>query len=68
MLHTVEAVISNGVITTTEPVELVEGSRAFVTILEEACDSNFWRATSEVWLAEIWDNAEDDVYAELLTK
>ncbi len=68
MLHTVEAVVSNGVITPTEPVELVEGSRALVTILDEADDSNFWQAASESSLAEIWDNTEDDVYAELLTK
>lgn len=68
MLHTVEAVIANGIITPTEPVELVEGSRALVTILDEADDSNFWLAASESSLAEIWNNAEDDVYAELLTK
>ncbi|MEQ1922367.1 MAG: antitoxin family protein [Pyrinomonadaceae bacterium] len=67
MLQTVEAVISNGVITPTEPVELVEGSRALVTILDDD-ESSFWLAASEPSLAEIWDNPEDDVYAELLTK
>lgn len=67
MLHTVEAVISNGVITPTEPVELVEGSRALVTILEDEED-NFWLGASESSFEEIWNNTEDDVYAELLTK
>ena len=67
MLHTVEAVISNGVITPTEPVELVEGSRALVTILEDD-ETGFWLGASESSLSEIWDNSEDDVYAELLTK
>ena len=67
MLHTVEAVISNGVITPTEPVELVEGSRALVTILEDD-ENGFWLGASESSLSEIWDNSEDDVYAELLTK
>ena len=67
MLHTVEAVISNGVITPTEPVELVEGSRALVTILEDEEDS-FWLEASESSLKEIWDNNEDDIYAELLAK
>lgn len=67
MLHTVEAVISNGVITPTEPVELVEGSRALVTILEDD-ENGFWLGASESTLDKIWDNSEDDVYAELLTK
>ena len=67
MLHTVEAVISNGVITPTEPVELVEGSRALVTILDDEDDS-FWLEASESSLEKIWNNSEDDIYAELLTK
>lgn len=67
MLHTVEAVISNGVITPTEPVELVEGSRALVTILDDEED-NFWLGASESSLREIWNNTEDDLYAELLAK
>ena len=67
MLHTVEAVISNGVITPTEPVELVEGTRALVTILDDD-ENGFWLGASESSLGKIWDNSEDNVYAELLTK
>lgn len=67
MLHTLEAVISNGVITPTEPVELVEGSRALVTILDDE-GPGFWLEASESSLGEIWNNTEDDVYAELLSK
>lgn len=31
-------------------------------------DRNFWLEASESSLNEIWDNEEDDVYAELLEK
>ncbi|CAN5177398.1 hypothetical protein BH20ACI1_BH20ACI1_20210 [soil metagenome] len=31
-------------------------------------DDNFWLAASEDSLNEIWNNEEDDVYAELLEK
>ncbi len=31
-------------------------------------DNNFWLATTEDSLNEIWNNEEDDVYAELLKK
>ncbi len=34
----------------------------------EANDDNFWLAASEDSLDEIWNNEEDDVYAELLKK
>jgi predicted DNA-binding antitoxin AbrB/MazE fold protein len=67
MLHTLEAVVSNGVITPTEPVELVEGTRALVTILDDEGPS-FWLEAGESSLGQIWNNTEDDVYAELLTK
>ncbi len=31
-------------------------------------DADFWLAASEDSLKEIWDNEEDDIYAELLEK
>ena len=34
----------------------------------KASDDNFWLAASEDSLNEIWNNEEDDVYAELLKK
>ena len=67
MLNTIEAVIRNGQIVPTEPVDLAEGSRALVTILENE-EKEFWLSASEESLNAIWDNNEDDVYAELLTK
>lgn len=66
-MNTIEAIIKNGLIVLKEPVELAEGSRALVTILDSE-ETEFWLSASEEPLNNIWDNDEDDVYAELLTK
>jgi hypothetical protein len=34
--------------------------------IENADEAEFWMAASEESLAAIWDNHEDDVYAQLL--
>jgi predicted DNA-binding antitoxin AbrB/MazE fold protein len=65
MLNTVEAIVKNGQIVPLEAVELTEGTRALITILSED-EGKFWLAASEDSLNKIWDNDEDDVYAELL--
>lgn len=67
MLNTIQAVVKNGQIIPVENVELPEGSKALVTLLETE-DSEFWLAASEESLNNIWDNEEDDIYAELLQK
>jgi hypothetical protein len=67
MINTIWAVIRDGKIVPLEDVNVPEGTRALVTLLPED-DAGFWLATSESSLSEIWGNAEDDVYAELLEK
>lgn len=67
MLETVEAVVKNGQIVLREQIELTEGSRALVTILD-ADDNEFWLSASEDSIDRIWNNEEDDIYAELLTQ
>jgi hypothetical protein len=46
-------------------VDLPEGTTVLVTPLIEE-DTLFWAHVSHVALDTIWDNAEDDVYAQLL--
>ncbi|MGH7966230.1 MAG: hypothetical protein ACRERD_31140 [Candidatus Binatia bacterium] len=67
MISTIWAVIRNGNIVPLEAVQVPEGTRALVTLLPEN-EAGFWLAASEPSLSEIWGNAEDDVYAELLEK
>ncbi len=65
MLNTIWATVHKGRIELAEQVELPEGARVLVTLLPDD-DINFWKSASEKSLAAVWDNVEDDVYAQLL--
>ncbi len=65
MLNTVRAVVREGKIEVIQPVDLPEGTTVLVTLLIEE-DTLFWSRVSDGALNTIWDNPEDDVYAELL--
>ncbi|HUQ32606.1 MAG TPA: antitoxin AF2212-like protein [Pyrinomonadaceae bacterium] len=66
MLNTIRAIVREGKIELLEKVEIPEGTEVLVTPLVDEPD--FWLSASESSLAAIWDNSEDDVYAELLEK
>jgi len=66
MLNTIRAVVREGKIELLEHVEIPEGTEVLVTPLIDEPD--FWLNVSESSLDSIWDNSEDDVYAELLEK
>ncbi|MEA5577048.1 hypothetical protein [Anabaena sp. UHCC 0451] len=67
MLKTIWATVRQGKIELLEPGEIPEGAKVLVTILPDD-ESQFWLQTSQVSLDTIWDNNEDDIYAELLEK
>jgi hypothetical protein len=67
MVQTLWAVIHDGKVELSEPADLPEGALALVTLLPED-DDRFWLEASRKSLSAVWDNAEDDVYAELLEK
>ena len=48
-----------------EPLDLIEGTRLLVTVLADE-EQTFWTAASQPSLDAVWNNPEDDVYAELL--
>lgn len=71
MLRTLRGIVRDGKIALLEPADVPEGTRALVTLLpddetETAAPASFWLAASRSSLDAIWDNAEDDVYADLL--
>ena len=66
-MQVIEAVIKNGQIVPVSDVDLEEGSRVLVT-LSNGDSRDFWLVATERSLKEIWNNDEDDVYAELLEK
>ena len=65
MLNTIHAVVRDGKIELLEPVSLPDGAHVLVTVLTED-DQAFWQQASESALKRVWDNPEDDIYAELL--
>ena len=65
MINTVWAVVHNGHIEPLQEITAPEGTRVLVTLLLED-ETDFWQDVSSASLDAIWDNAEDDRYAELL--
>ena len=67
MLNTLWAVIREGKIELLEKVNNIpEGTKVLVTLLPDNNESQFWLKTSQVSLDAIWNNPEDDIYAQLL--
>jgi hypothetical protein len=67
MLTTLWATVRNGKIELLDLTELPEGTKAIVTLLPDD-ETDFWLQSSQTSLDVIWDNAEDEVYAQLLQK
>lgn len=65
MINTVWAVVHDGHIEPLHKINAPEGTRVLVTLLLED-EADFWLNASSASLDEVWNNAEDDRYAELL--
>jgi hypothetical protein len=65
MLQTLWATIRQGKIELLESTELPEGTRVLVTLLPDD-EAGFWLQAGQMSLDAVWDNTEDDVYAQLL--
>ncbi|MDT4968957.1 MAG: hypothetical protein QOJ64_3694 [Acidobacteriota bacterium] len=66
MLNTIRAIVREGKIELLEEVEIPEGTEVLITPLID--EANYWLRASESSLGSVWNNSEDDVYAELLEK
>jgi hypothetical protein len=66
MLTTVRAVMKDGKLTLLENIEIPEGTEVLITPLVD--EASFFLKASESSLGAIWNNEEDDIYAELLAK
>jgi hypothetical protein len=64
MLNTIRAVIKEGKIELLEDIDIPEGTEVLVTPLIDETD--FWLMASRPTIDTIWDNQDDNVYAELL--
>lgn len=66
MLQTIRAIVKDGKIELLEHIDLPEGTEILVTPLLDETD--FWSKASHSALEKVWDNSEDDVYGELLSR
>ena len=66
MQERIRAVVNEGKIEPLEKLDVPDGTEVLVTILSNGDD--FWLKASSPSLNAIWDNPEDDVYAELLER
>ena len=65
MSKSLRAIIRKGKIEPLEEVNLPEGSKVLVTLLADN-ETEFWLQASQASIDTIWENSEDDVYAQLL--
>ena len=66
MQERIRAVVNEGRIEPLEKLDMPDGTEVLVTALSKGED--FWLKASESSLNAIWDNPEEDVYAELLER
>jgi len=67
MSNKVQGIVRNGKIELLDEVDLPEGARILLVLLPDD-ESPFWMEASLSSLDAVWDNPEDDVYAQLLEK
>ncbi len=68
MLKTLWAVVRKEKIELLEKQSIPEGTMVLITLLPNDEESAFWLGTSQVSLDSIWNNAEDEISAEILKK
>jgi predicted DNA-binding antitoxin AbrB/MazE fold protein len=68
MTTTVEAIYEHGKLVLPRPLSLPEKSHVRVTIESGDTERESWLKLSEESLLKTWDNADDDVFNELLAQ
>jgi hypothetical protein len=68
VMQTVRAIVRQGRIELLEAVPLEEGAHMLVTVLSSDDEQAFWLEVSGTSADSVWDNSEDDVYAQLLAR
>ena len=68
MTTTLDAIYENGKIVLPQPLDLPEKARVRVTIESADSEREAWLKLSEQTLTKVWDNEDDDIFNELLSK
>jgi hypothetical protein len=67
MPQNIWGIVHQGKIETPEPIIFPEGAKVLVTLVTDE-EVDFWNVASGQSLQAVWENTEDDVYAQLLEK
>ncbi|HEY4761051.1 MAG TPA: hypothetical protein VIH42_10770 [Thermoguttaceae bacterium] len=67
MSQNIWGIVHQGKIETAEPIVFPDGAKVLVTLVTDE-EADFWTTASAKSLKAVWDNPEDDVYAQLLEK
>jgi hypothetical protein len=67
MLKTLWATVRQGKVELLDIADLPEGARVLLTVLPDE-KTGFWLKSSQESLDAVWNNDEDEIYAQLLQK
>jgi hypothetical protein len=67
MLKTLWATVRQGKVELLDIADLPEGARVLLTVLPDE-ETEFWFKSSQESLDAVWNNDEDEIYAQLLQK
>jgi hypothetical protein len=67
MLKTLWATVRQGKVELLDIADLPEGARVLLTVLPDE-ETEFWLKPSQKSLDAVWNNDEDEIYAQLLQK
>jgi hypothetical protein len=67
MLKTLWATVRQGKVELLDIAELPEGARVLLTVLPDE-ETEFWLKSSQESLDAVWNNDEDEIYAQLVQK
>ena len=66
MLNTVRAIVRGKKIELLEDIDIQDGTKVLVTLLNDGENHQFWQKVGAISLDSIWNNQEDDIYEKLL--
>jgi hypothetical protein len=65
-MESIPGIVQDKKVVLLEEIDIPDGTRVIVTVPSEEKSAPFWEAASAGTLDRIWNNEEDDIYADLL--
>ncbi|MEW6664984.1 MAG: hypothetical protein AB1512_07170 [Thermodesulfobacteriota bacterium] len=65
-MESIPGIVQDKKVVLLEEIHIPDGTRVIVTVPSDEKPASFWEAASAGTLDRIWNNEEDDIYADLL--